>query len=83
MANKKARAVVKAMGPRYIYDVTTVCRATLTEQWRVTSDKPLTWDDLEDIVIKGDETEGDLKFISESSGDEDDREIVHWIQADE
>jgi hypothetical protein len=70
--------------PTFVYEVHTVCKATLHETWRVRSQRPLTHDELADVMLNGTE-EGvtpergglcEMECIHEKGDDEEDREIV-------
>jgi hypothetical protein len=77
------------MASRFSYRVKTVCTATVAEEWTVTSDRPLSDDQLADIVVGG-ELDGEdvpaaiaLNCVEEEVSNEHDRSVTESYLLDE
>lgn len=74
---------------KHRYRVKTVCTATVAEEWTVESDRPLTPDQLEDLIVGG-EIDGDdpntehvsFNCVEEEVSDEHDRSMTEWSLLD-
>lgn len=77
------------MAKHYRYHVKTVCTATVTEAWTVESDRPLTPEQLDDVVVSGELDGADVPdTVTFSCGDEEisdehDRSVMESYQLDE
>ena len=77
------------MNPKYRYRVKTVCTATVEEEWTVESDRPLTDQQLDDILV-GAELDGEdvpdtitYSCIEEEVSNERDRSYVESYAVDD
>jgi hypothetical protein len=61
------------------YLVETICTGTIRESWRVTSSRPLSDDDIREVMGGHTTNDGvDLEFLAQDTSDEENREVTSW-----